>query len=184
MEIKNDIIYLIEEKKEIGRVTEIKAGKQWVDNKVKRYEGIKLKIPLELKNYNEVTFVVLSIKRKDYENYILHLHSHDFDINDLKEHYEISQSDEYCMIDAGGDIEVTLTIKIDLLSKWTGVPAGEIRRAFDTVNLGSTYNLIVSMPRKIIVTKKEITITFNPHKKVDTSNVCVYILDDKHPIDS
>ena len=183
MEIREDVIYPVEEIKEEGRALAIKAGKNWVEDRIKKYEGILLRIPKELKGNKKTTFVVLGVRRKDYDAFILHLHSHDVDVNELKEPYEVSRKDEFCIIDAGGDVEVTLTVKSDMLSTWTGVLKGELRRAFDTVNLGSTYNVLVSMPRTIVVTKSEITLTFSPHRLVDSMNVCNDILSGKHPID-
>lgn len=179
------INYPIEEKEEEERVIEIKAGKSWTDDdKVKQYEGIKFKIPKEISNNKLTTFAVMSITKKNHETYILHLHSHDFDVNKLKEHYEISQKDEYCMIDAGGDIEITLTIKKEILSKWIGIPTGEIRRAFDSIKLGLTYNLLASIPRKILVKQNEVAILIPKNDKVDNANVCIYILEGRHPLDS
>lgn len=184
MEIPNDIVYQIEEKKEVGRTLVIKAGKKWTQDKIKKYEGIVLKIPIELKINKKTTFVVLGIKKKDHETYILHLHSHDFDLQDLKYPYDVPKGDEYAYIDGGGDVEVALKIKSDILSSWTNIYSTGLRIAFDTLNLGYSYNLLVSIPRTITVTTKQVILSFNPHKKVDPLNVCNYLLKNNHPIDN
>ena len=87
------------------------------------------------------------------------------------------------MIDGGGDIELTLKIENKLLSKWTGMTNGEIKRAFDSITFSTTYNLLASLPRRIVLTQKEVITEFMPHKKVDSFNVCNNLLNNTHPID-
>ena len=183
MEIINDIVYSILEKKTDGRIVKIRAGKEWTEGRLIKYEGVNINIPAEVKD-KKVTFAVLNVKKIEHDSYILHLHSHDFD-GKLKEAYEIPKEKEYCYIDSGGDIEVSLNIKIDLLSRWTGLAQRDIMDSFQNkLSLGLTYNLLASIPRKIIVDKKKVIIEFNPHKKIDTYNLCNYIFENRHPIDN
>jgi hypothetical protein len=183
--LQKEIIYPIEDETEEGRAIIIKAGKKWVDrNKVIQYEGIKLKVPKEVRNKESIVFAVMSIERgKEHDTFDLWLHAHGGTTADeLEEPYMVTPKSE-CYVDAGGDIETKLTISKDLLKKWTKLNGREIDNAFGSIKMGSTYNLMIALPRTITLTKYKVIIFRNLPKFIDSANVCNLLFDNKHPID-
>lgn len=180
-----EIIYPTIEKKEVDRAIEIKAGKSWTDkDRIKRYEGIRFKIPKEISNNKENILAVMSLKKgKESDSYILHLHGHS-GYFDLKEPYPIKRmEEEYAIIDAGGDIGISLLITRDLLKKWIELDGREIDSALNNFSVGSAYNLLSSIPRKFIVRQEEVIIQFGKGEKIDSLNVCRKIFTNKYPLD-
>ena len=183
--LQKEIIYSIEDETEEGRAIKIKAGKKWVDrNKVIQYEGIKLNVPKEVRNKESIVFAIMSIERgKEHDTFDLWLHAHDGPTADeLEEPYMVTPKSE-CYVDAGGDIETKLVISRDLLKKWTKLEGREIDNAFGSIKMGSTYNLMIALPRTITLTKYKVIIFRNLPKFIDSMNVCNLLLDNKHPID-
>ena len=179
---QEEIVYPIEEENEKGRVVVIKAGKKWLENKVIKYEGFKIKIPKEVRNFDKLVFAVLSIEKgKEHDTYDLWLHAHDGPL-ELDEPYLVTPKSD-CIIDAGGDIETKLTISKGVLKKWTRLNGREINTAFRNLNIGSTYNLLLSLPRTITITKYKVIIFRNLNQIIDPHNVCRLLFENRHPID-
>ncbi len=159
--------YKIQEKTEEGRIITIKADK------------IDLRIPKEADSLEELEFAVLSIKeKKKFESYELGLTAQ----SDLKLlGYDTISED--CYIDDGGDIETNLTISRELLKEWTGLTGKEIDKAFTSIHVGSTYNLMLKMPRRITVKKDWIIIEKSSKESIDSLNVSNLIFDGRYPLD-
>tara|TARA_Y100000310_G_scaffold239123_1_gene242681 strand:- start:10746 stop:11579 length:834 start_codon:yes stop_codon:yes gene_type:complete len=183
--LQKEIIYSIEDETEKGRAIIIKAGKKWVGkNKVIQYEGIKLNVPKEVRSKKSIIFAIMSIQKgNEHDTFDLLLHAHDGPtVDELEKPYNVTSKSE-CYIDAGGDIETTLTISKDLLKNWTKLDGKEIDNAFNSIKMGSTYNLMIALPRTITLTKYKIIIFRNLPRFIDSMNVCNLLFENKHPID-
>jgi hypothetical protein len=179
-----ETIYQIEEEIQEGRAIIIKAGKKEVKDKIILYEGIKLKVPKEVRDRKEIIFAILSIaKGKEHDTFELWLHAHNGPLADeMDEPYEVKTNSD-CYVDAGGDIETKLIISKDLLKKWTKLDGREIDRAFEKIRMGNTYNLMLTLPRKITIQKDKVIITKSVSKLIDSINVCRLIFNNKYPLD-
>ena len=163
---KSNIIYPIRETKEEKDEVLIKAGKEWIDEKrVIQYEGVELKLPKKSKEHSKIIFAVTMVWNVDLQNYALGLHTHE---------------GECCELDG------EMIVSKKMMMKLTGISDKSIRHAIEknNITLGDTYNLLVSLPRIITLTKKEVIISRNKNPRlVDSMNVCRNIFGNNHPID-
>ena len=68
--------------------------------------------------------------------------------------------------------------------KWTGISGKDIEKAFDEVHIGYTYNLLLRLPRKIILDKEKVMIQGSAKQMIDPMNVSNLVSEDKHPLDT
>jgi len=180
-----EISYPIEEENEEDRIIVIKVGKRWLENRVLKYEGFKLKIPKEVRDYEKIVFAVMNIEKgKEIDTFDIWLHAHNGPLpEDLDEPYTVTPR-SVCYIDAGGDIETKLTISKEVLKKWARLKGENIDNAFRNLNVGDTYNLLLNLPRTITLSKYKVIVFRNLNQPIDHYNVCRLLLDNKHPLDS
>ncbi len=161
----NVFTYPVTEIKKEKEFLIVAAGIKSVDQKKQiRWEGFTLSVANNVWNKNTVTFAVLGVK-EEKEGYALLLHTHDGETNVCCE----------------GDTQ--LIVSRDLLKKWTGLDGHDVDAAFRNISVGSTYNLLATLPRTIIVTKKEVHVQTGTAKGIDSLNVCSLILEGKYPMD-
>ena len=110
------------------------------------------------------------------------MHAHSEYYHGTIEPYEFPRKLESA-IDAGGDVESNLNLSKDILKKWTKLTSRDIESAFGTIKLGSTYNLLATLPRTLIVKQKEVIVNLPKNKLIDNANVCRLMFDNKYPID-
>ena len=178
--MKEEFVYLIQKEEIEGKRVNVKASLNWTDKeRILRSEGFTITIPKEIRSSKEIVLAVMSIKKtKEFEEYELQLHGH----GDLpKEVYSSSEGD--CYIDAGGDQEITLRISKELIKKWTALSENDLDDAFGSIKMGSTYNLMIALPRTLTITKDKIIIQKNKVNLINTINVCNLLLENIHPID-
>lgn len=181
---QNEFVYLIQEIKKNKYGLLVKAGKDWTENKVLKWEGVKIYLPLEAENFKQIKFAVLRIaKGKEYDTYDLELMSG-------KKVLPKNSEPDYGALNKGykgedGEIITTITVSKELLSKWTGLSAGDIERAFRDINLVETYSLMRLMPRIVALNRKQITIWREIGDKISGNwklSIASKILERKHPI--
>jgi hypothetical protein len=163
------------------------ASKKEVKNKRVFAEGFSLIIPLPLKSVPELKFVVLGIskdkKESDMYNLDLHAHSDPLSYSEKIDSASLISKDLECSIDAGGDISATLKVDRKLLLKWTGLLSHDLDYGINKVNLGSTYNILLTLPRLIVLTTKSVTICKNKTTPIDSLNVCGKLFKGDYPLD-
>ena len=104
-------------------------------------------------------------------------------VKEAKEGYELQLHTHEGQVAMCCEGETDLVFTRDLLKKWTGLNRQELDHAFRYVNLGSTYNLLATLPRTVTVSKKEVVVQTGGSSVVDSLNVCRLLLHAEHPLD-
>ncbi|MFW5746851.1 MAG: hypothetical protein ACOCWQ_04875 [Nanoarchaeota archaeon] len=178
--VRTTFTYPVRERKKQGRCIALDAGRGWVENKVRRYEGFVLRIPEEVDAYENVVFAVLKVRQADtHGRWQLLLHAHASSMVQW-EPYDMTSD---CYIDDGGDVETVLEIDEKLLSKWTGLSAESIREGAVNTHVGYTYNLLCSLPRTVTVFHEAVQIEKSLTIPIDPHNVCTLLLKKQYPLD-
>lgn len=168
---------ILERKEGIPHI--VVAGKRWTDERnYARFEGIRIPLPTVLAG-KEATFAVTDLHRKSPEEFSLRLLSDCEQLGIPQEEFQEGP----CGVDADGIayIEIALS-RMDVL-RLTGMSGAALDDAFESVNLGATYDLLASLPRIVAITKDEVQLSWSPAPT--TKNVMSFslILRGEHPLD-
>jgi len=162
------------------RILRVSAYKHWVEDRIKKSEGIEFEIPSLLKSQFPFVFAVLSVEvAQDKFNYVtLHLLGH------CSGKSAVWETGDVPLVDVDGDVNVDLTISLDLLKSWTGLSKRDIDIALsNSVHVGYTYNIIAHLPRQLILDADKVIIRVPLNEQINGLNVCVDLLRDTHPAD-
>ncbi|MBS3167916.1 hypothetical protein J4216_02235 [Candidatus Woesearchaeota archaeon] len=135
-------------------------------NKIIQREGFSITIPNTKKEeLREIIFTVVKITKTSRTNdYKLELRS---------------PNAECC------EKDTSIQVSKEVMKKWTKMPDYEIDYALTRgIDLQHTYNLLISIPRLIIIKKNEIEIEFSQKESIQPPDSAFnHIINREHPLD-